>query len=53
MDLEEKLQELERRLKKVEENRESLEGAIRAFIVVFGIRRIPDGTGDGQEDEHR
>lgn len=48
-DLEEKLRELDRRLKKVEENQEATDGAIRAFVVVFGIRRLPDKPGDGTE----
>jgi hypothetical protein len=49
--LAEQLTELRERLKKVEENQQAIEGAIRAFIVVYGVRRIPDGTGDGT-DEH-
>lgn len=46
-DLEETLAELDRRLKKLEAKQDAIEGAINAFIVVFGIRRLPDDPGDG------
>jgi hypothetical protein len=36
------LNELVRRVEKLEENQAAIEGAINAFIVVFGIRRLPD-----------
>lgn len=51
-DLSDVLDEIITRLNRLEENQAALEGAIRAFIVVFGIRRVPDDPGDGQS-EHR
>ena len=45
------LNELVARIARVEENQAALEGAINAFIVVYGIRRLPDQPGetDGRE----
>jgi hypothetical protein len=47
------LNELIRRIAKVEENQAAIEGAIQAFIVVYGIRRLPDKprTGPAPADE--
>lgn len=52
MTTEEKLAELEQRLKKVEENQQAIDGAVRAFITVFAIRRLPEDSG-GIEGEPR
>ena len=38
------LNELVTRIAKLEENQAAIEGAINAFITVFGIRRLPDPT---------
>lgn len=46
------LDELITRIEKLEENQAALEGAINAFIVVWGIRRLPDKPG-GEPDEYR
>jgi len=46
------LNELVRRITKLEENQAAIEGAINAFIAVFAVRRLP-GPGDGEMDEHR
>lgn len=43
------LDELITRIERLEKNQAALEGAIRAFIVVFGVRRLPDTTGDGDK----
>ena len=45
------LNELIRRIEKVEENQAALEGAINAFIVVYGIRRLPNQPGDADARE--
>lgn len=45
-DVAEMLNEIITRLEKIEENQATLEGAIRAFFVVYGIRRLPDPPGD-------
>lgn len=49
-DLAEMLNEIITRLEKVEENQRALEGAIQAFIVVFGIRRLPDKPGENRRE---
>lgn len=40
------LDEIITRLEQVEERVAAIEGAINAFVVVFGIRRLPDDPGD-------
>lgn len=52
MSIEEQFAELRERLKKVEENQQAIDGAIRAFITVFAVRRLPEDPG-GLESEHQ
>lgn len=49
-DLAEILNEIITRIEKVEENQKALEGAIQAFIVVFGIRRLSDEPGGAEHE---
>lgn len=42
----EALNELVKRIEKIEENQAAIEGGINAFIAVFAVRRLPlDGDG--------
>lgn len=41
------IRELQAKVAALEEQQAAVDGAIRAFIVVFGVRRLPDEPGEG------
>ncbi len=47
------LNELVTRIEKVEQEQAAFMGALQAFIVVLGVRRLPEPGDTGEQGEHR